>query len=170
MANGLTGVPQVIDDQHRGFADEASGIRYVDFLGDDYNIYEYSFSGSWNLTNLTKSCVPPAPLAYAGYRPAPYMFPSTPAVPTATQHSIYIGADQVQELWRYPGQTWNENALSSVMSGMLLNSPSAFVDKAASTQNIFLATSAGEIIELRWKVGDRIIFHPPHRQKHEQRL
>jgi hypothetical protein len=169
MGKGLTGVPQVIDDQHRGFADEGSGVRYVNFLGDDYSIYEYSFTGSWNLTNLTQSCVPPAPLAYAGFRPAPYMFASSATVPAATQHSIYIGANQIQELWRYAGQTWNENALSGVFDEMLSNSPSAFVDTTASTQNVFFATSAGEIIELRWEVGETIIFHPPGRQKHARR-
>jgi hypothetical protein len=169
IGNGLTGVPDVIGDQHRGFADEGSGIRYVDFVGDDYNIYEYYFTGSWNLTNLTQSCVPPAPLIFAAYRPAPYMFPPTQTVPIATQHSIYVAANQIQELWRFAGQTWNENALTAAFDGILLNSPSAFVDAAASTQNVFFATSAGEIIELRWEVGETIIFHPPGRQKNGRR-
>jgi hypothetical protein len=44
---------------------------------------------------------------------------------------------------------------------MLLNSPSAFFDTAASTQNVFLATRIGEIIELRWEVGDTITLYPP---------
>jgi hypothetical protein len=169
MGQGLTGVPNVLGDQHRGFADEGSGIRYVDFVGDDYNIYEYSFAGNWKLTNLTQSCAPPAPLAYAGYRPAPYMFPPTQAVPIATQHSMYVAANQIQELWRYAGQTWNENALPGVFEDMLLNSPSAFVDTAANTQNVFFASSAGEIIELRWEAGDIFIFNPPGRQKHARR-
>ena len=71
MGQGLNNVPDVIDDQHRGFTDEGSGIRYVDFLGADFNIYEYSFITSWRLTNLTQTTFPP--LASAGYRPAPYM-------------------------------------------------------------------------------------------------
>jgi hypothetical protein len=169
IGQGLTGVPDVIDDQHHGFADPGSGIRYVDFLGDDYNIYEYSFAGNWKLTNLTQSCVPPAPLASAGYRPAPYMFPPTQTVPIATQHSIYVGASQIQEFWRYAGQTWNENALPGVFGDILLNGASAFVDTAASTQNVFLASGAGEIIELRWEAGDIFIFNPPGRQKHARR-
>jgi hypothetical protein len=169
IGNGLTGVPHVIGDQHRGFADEGSGIRYVDFVGDDYNIYQYFFTGSWNLTNLTQSCVPPAPLIFAAYRPAPYIVPPTQAVPIATQHSIYVGTNQIQELWRYAGQTWNENALTDAFDGILLNSPSAFVDTTASTQNVFFATSDGEIIELRWEVGETIIFRPPGAQKHKRR-
>ena len=127
------------------------------------------YFSSWNLTNLTQSCVPPAPLAYAGFRPAPYMFASSATVPAATQHSIYIGANQIQELWRYAGQTWNENALSGVFDEMLSNSPSAFVDTTASTQNVFFASSAGEIIELRWEAGDIFIFNPPGGRKHTRR-
>jgi hypothetical protein len=44
---------------------------------------------------------------------------------------------------------------------MPLNSASAFFDTAASTQNVFLATRIGEIIEMRWEVGDTITFYPP---------
>src|SRR5262249_4117128 len=106
MGQGLNNIPDVDDDQHRGFTDEGSGIRYVDFRGTDFNIYEYSFIYSWRLRNLTQSGS--APLASAGFRPAPYMFPSTQDDPVATQHSVYVGNDnRIQELWRFAGDTWN---------------------------------------------------------------
>jgi hypothetical protein len=157
MGAGLNNVPDVADDQHRGFTDDGSGIRYVDFLGADSNIYEYSFITSWRLTNLTQTSS--APLASAGYRPAPYMFPPTHDDRVATQHSVYYGADnKIQELWRFAGDTWNSNPLTDVIPQMLPNSPSAFaqtrpisVDPSDSTQHVFLANSMGQIIELRFK-------------------
>jgi hypothetical protein len=164
MGAGLNNVPDAIDDQHRGFTDEGSGIRYVNFLGADFNIYEYSFISSWKLTNLTQSSS--APLAIPGFRPAPYMFPPTQDVPVATQHSIYVGADaKIQELWRFSGDTWNSNPLTDVIRGMLLNSPSAFVDTVSriSTQNVFLANAIGQIIELRWKIDGSRRRRPPGR-------
>jgi hypothetical protein len=152
IGEGLAGVPDVISDRPVGLADEGAGTRHLDFLGADYNIWEYSFVSNWELTDLTGS-VPAAATANAGYRPTGYMFPTSLAVPASTQHVIYIGADAVQELWRYSGSTWNENALGGPVRYPLEVSPSAFLDPSTNTQNVFYADPSGNIIQIRWEVG-----------------
>jgi hypothetical protein len=157
---GLEGPTAFHDDAWHGYAAAGEGTRHLDVVDTVGDVWQYTYSGSWSVANLT------APLGaakvLAGTSTSGYAFESTVSVPVATQHVVYAGVDGlVHELWREAGD-WHENPLTGAGSPAVASTPSGFADLATSTQNVFYVSSANEVVELRWKQGQRIhgVLHP----------
>lgn len=82
-----------------------------------------------------------------------YAFEShEPDQPSGTTHVMYVGvAGQIEELWSYDGLHWSANPITDTSPAHFpASTPTACVDVANSTQNVYFVATSGHIFQVHW--------------------